>query len=86
MKFKKNISKEELKNSLLQSLEYNSKALDYIENVLNRAEDNLKYNPDDPDFAEIVSTVKYIKFSLSYLDNQYNESLKRLGVKFGSYK
>ena len=86
MKMKKNVSKLELTNSLLQSIDYNDSALDYIENVLNKAEDNLKYNPDDKDFEEIVSVLKYIKFSLNYLDKQYKDSLKRLGVRFGFNK
>ncbi len=86
MKRLKNVSKEELKHSLITSLEYNAKALDYIENVLNRAEDSLKYNEEDEDYQDIVVTLKYIKFSLTYLENQYNESLKKVGVKFGINK
>lgn len=86
MKRRKNVSKEELKNSLLESLEYNSKALDYIENVLNRAEDTLKYNEEDRDYQDIVSTLKYIKFALTYLDDQYNESLRKVGAKIGFNK
>lgn len=86
MKRLKNVSKEELKHSLITSLEYNAKALDYIENLLNSAKDSLKYNEEDKDFQEIVATLEYIKFSLTYLDNQYNESLKKVGVKFGINK
>ncbi len=83
MKRKKNVTKQELKDSLVQSLEYNTRALDYIENVLNKAKDNLNYDPDDKDYKEIVETLEYIKFSLTYLDQQYNDSLKRVGVCIG---
>lgn len=86
MKNRKNVSKEELKNSLLISLKYNNKALDYIENDLRRAKDFLKYKEDDKETQEIVDILEYIKFSLTYLDNQYNESLKKVGVRLGSCK
>lgn len=86
MKRIKNVTKQELKASLLQSLEHNAKALDYIENVLNKAKDNLGYDPEDKDYQEIVETLEYIKFVLEYVDNQYNESLKKVGAKFGFIK
>ena len=79
MKRRKNVSKLELRNNLIYSLEHNSIALDYIENSLSKAEDILKYNSDDKELLENVNTLKYIMFSLEYLDKQYNESLKRLG-------
>lgn len=86
MKKIKNVSKEELKDSLIKSLKYNSNALDYIENVLNRARDLLKYNEKDIETKETVEILEYIKFSLTYLDKQYSESLKKVGVKFGINK
>lgn len=86
MKRRKNVTKQELKDNLIQTLEYNSKALDYIENVLNKAKDNYKYNSDDEDLKEIIETLEYIQFSLTYLDKQYNESLKKVGVKVGFNK
>lgn len=86
MKRKKNVSKEEIKNSLIQSIEYNEKALDYIENVLNRAKDTLAYNENDLEFKDIVATLEYIKFTLKYVGNQYNDSLKKVGVIRGINK
>lgn len=83
MKKIKNVSNQELKDSLLKSIEYNSNALDYIENVLNRARDRLKYNEYDKENKEIVETLEYIKFALTYLDKQYIDSLKKVGVKSG---
>lgn len=80
MKFRKNVSNEEIKNSLILTLEKNTIALDYIENVLHRTEDLYKYNEDDEDVKEQLDVLKYIKFSLTYLDKQYNDSLKKLGV------
>lgn len=86
MKRKKNVSKEEIKNSLIQSIEYNEKALDYIENVLNRAKDTLAYNENDLEYKDIVATLEYIKFTLEYVGNQYNDSLKKVGVIRGINK
>lgn len=86
MKRRKNVTKQELKDNLIKTLEYNSRALDYIENVLNKAKDNYKYDSDDEDLKEIVETLEYIQFSLTYLDKQYNESLKKVGVKVGFNK
>lgn len=80
MKRLKKVNNEELKNGLIISLEHNEKALDYIENILNRAEDTLKYNEDDEDYQEIVTTLKYIKFVLNYVGDQYSQSLREVGV------
>lgn len=79
MKLKKNVTKLEMKNSLLQTLEYNSEALDFIENESHKYEDLLKYDDLDGSIKNIQNILKYIKFSLNYLDDMYNESLKKLG-------
>ena len=81
LKSKKQVSKEELKNSLLLSLEHNSSAIDYISNEISRFEDYCKYNENDESSLNILSTLKYIKYSLDYLDNCYSDSLKRIGVR-----
>ena len=80
MKNPKKVTKEELKNSLLQSLEYNSEALDYVENQIVRFEDLLKYNENDEASLNTLNVLKYIEFSLNYLDKSYNETLKSIGV------
>ena len=80
MKKRKNVSKEELKNCLLISIEHNTNALDFVQNELNHIEDVLKYNEHDEDYKKRHEVLEYIRFSLNYLDEQYQESLKKLGV------
>lgn len=79
MRFPKNVSKEEQKNSIIQTLEYNTEALDYIQNEINRHEDFLKYK-DDSEIRSQLNILKYIHFSLTYLDDTYNKSLILLGA------
>lgn len=80
MKKIKKVSNNELINCLLQSLEYNTEALDYMKNEISRLEDLLKYNSNDAEVSRILKIYKYIEFSLKFLDDSYNESLKKLGV------
>lgn len=86
MKNIKKVSNREMIDSLNISLSLNDKALDYIENVLNRANDRLKYNENDPDYKDTIEVLEYIKISLTYLGVQYNESLVSLGGKNGFFR
>lgn len=75
------VSKLEEINSLKQTLSYNDIALDYVINELNRTEDVFRFNETDKDVQERLNTLKYIKFSLEYLDKAYSDRLKALGVR-----
>ncbi len=77
----KNVSKLELKNSLLETLKHNNDALDYIQNCIYRTENVLKLDPSDKSVQDQLNIEKYIQFSLNYLDKMYVDNLKNLGVK-----
>lgn len=77
----KNVSKLELKNSLLETLSHNDDALDYIQNAIYNTENILGLDPLDKNVQARLNTEKYIQFSLKYLDTMYSNKLKELGVK-----
>lgn len=77
----KNVSKLELKNSLLETLSHNDDALDYIQNSIYNTENILGLDPLDKNVQARLNTEKYIQFSLKYLDTMYSNKLKELGVK-----
>lgn len=79
MKIKKNVSKGELKASIIQSLEHNTEAIDYVENEINRLKDLLIYREKDEELSRVIKILEYIKFSLLYIDDCYNKSLKKIG-------
>lgn len=81
MKREKKVSKLELKNSLLETLDNNDKALDYIQNAIYRTDNVLKLDPSDKNVQEQLNTEKYIQFTLNYLDKMYSDNLKKLGVR-----
>ena len=76
-----NHNKLEEINSIKKTLIQNDNALDYIYCKMSEISDILGYNPDDIQAKEDLTTVKYIDFSLSYLDKCYRKRLKELGVK-----
>lgn len=76
-----NVSKLELKNSLLETIEHNNNALDYIQNEIYKTENILGVDPKDVQVQETLNIQKYIKFTLEYLDKQYSDNLRKLGVK-----
>lgn len=79
MKSMKKVSKLEQKNSLKQTLYYNSEALDYVQNEIARYENLYKYNEDDMQVLNILNILRYIEFSLKYLDDTYEKGLMLLG-------
>lgn len=79
MKNPRKVSKLEQRNALVQTLEYNSNALDYVENEINRFENFVKYNENDMQSLNTLNVLKYIQFSLKYLDDTYNKGLMLLG-------
>lgn len=70
---------EELKN-LEISIETNIEAMDRLENWINRVENKLNYSEDDY-LREELSTLKYLQFTLNYLDKQYVSTYRKLGGK-----
>lgn len=76
--FNKNINKKELVDSLKKSIKMNSNALDYVENCINKCQDLLNYNENDLIAKNDLENLQYIKFTLIYLEKQYNESLRGL--------
>ena len=81
MRNERKVSKLELKNSLLETLSHNDSALDYIQNEIYKTENILGIDPSDNLVQETLNNQKYIKFTLEYLDKQYTDNLKKLGVK-----
>ena len=79
MKSIRKVSNEELKHSLLSSLEKNNLAIDYIKNEIVRNEDIYKYKEDE-ETKEILNNLKYIEFTLEFVGHSYEESLKKVGV------
>lgn len=75
----KKVSNAQLRASIIQSLEHNVEAVDYVENELNRLNDLLKYREDDVELSRKIHILEYIKFSLLYIDDCYNKSLKKIG-------
>lgn len=74
-------SKLEEINSIKQTLIQNDDALDFINCLIDENLTILGYNPDDLQAKEDLKIVRYIDFSLSYLDKCYRKRLKELGVK-----
>lgn len=79
MKNPKKVSNIEKINSLNQSLYYNTEALDYIQNEISRYENFVKYNEEDTQSLNTLNVLRYIEFSLKYLDDTYNKGLILLG-------
>lgn len=79
MKRLKNVTRTEKIHEILKTLEHNSDALDYVRNEIFRFDNMLKYNSEDYEVANIFKILKYIEFSLNYLDDCYNKSLDKLG-------
>lgn len=79
MRKREEVSNMDLKNSLLISIQYNSEALDYIAERIKKVEDFIKYNEDDEVSKNELSVLRYIDFTLKYVDDCYYKSLNQLG-------
>lgn len=77
----KKVSKVELLNSLKTTLEQNTKAIDNVTMWIHSCEDRLGYNEEDYEAQDALETLKYIEFSLRYLDRQYMDCFKKNGGK-----
>lgn len=77
---RRKVSKLEEKNSILETLSWNDLALDYIQNEIYRMDNLHKFDTEDEQIKQSLDVLRYIKFSLEYLDKCYNDRLKKLGV------
>lgn len=73
----KKVSNEELKSSLLESINKNDLSLDYIKDKIRVTEDLYKFTEKDSDKEEL-DTLKYIELVLSFVGDSYSKSLKGL--------
>lgn len=77
----KKVNKVELLNSLKTTLEQNTKAIDNVTMWIHSCEDRLAYNEEDFEAQDALETLKYIEFSLRYLDKQYMDCYRKSGGK-----
>ena len=81
MRTYRKVSKLEEINSLKETVVHNDASLDYITNELYRMENIFKLDETDEIVKENLISLRYIKFSLEYLDKMYRDRLKVLGVR-----
>lgn len=74
--FKKD--KNEIKKSLDDTIIKNNNALDYIQNKISKVQNLVDYNSDDVISIDELNNLKYIEFTLKYLDKSYKDSLRSL--------
>lgn len=75
MRNPKKVSNIEKINELNQSLYYNTEALDFVQNEIFKYENLYKYNEEDNCVLNTLNILRYIQFSLKYLDDTYSKSL-----------
>ena len=75
-----NVRNVELQRDLEKSIEMNINALDRLENWIYRVQDQLNYCEDNY-LQDELEVLEYLRFSMKYLDKQYNEAYKRAGGK-----
>lgn len=78
MIFNKKVNNKELSKALKESIEFNDNALDYVENEIRRKEDLLKITDISLDLENDLTNLKYIQFSLKYLQDSYENTLRSL--------
>ena len=69
-------NKQELIHSLKESILHNENAIDYIDNLIHKVEDELAYLENDITLTNELNNLKYIKFILDYIGLQYESSLQ----------
>lgn len=72
------VNNTELIKSLKISLERNENAIDYLENKISNVKDMLEYVEYDKVLNEELEILEHIKFSLSFLTDSYNKTLRGL--------
>ncbi len=77
----KKVSNLEMQHSLKETLQKNTRAIDYIQECINKCQDILKYNENDFQVKDELENLEYIQFTLYYLDKQYMKSYKKVGGK-----
>lgn len=73
------IDNTQLRTSIIESLERNADAIDYIENEKNRLIDLLEYIEVSYELSRSIEVLEYIQFSLKFLDDCYIKALSRIG-------
>lgn len=73
-------NKKEMIKSLKISLDKNDKAIDYIENLLNKKRDILKFTEGDEVLKSEIEDLEYTLFVLNFCGDQYLKSLNIYGV------
>lgn len=71
------VSNDKLLKNLNDSISENSKALDYVENLINKTNDSIKFSNTDED-KYILDILTYIKFVLQYVGHQYENTKKKI--------
>lgn len=71
------VSNDKLLKNLNDSISENSKALDYVENLINKTNDSIKFSNTDED-KYILDRLTYIKFVLQYVGHQYEDTKKKI--------
>lgn len=75
------VGKVEILKSLKNTMKQNTDALDYIENLIYQVQNELGYSPEDKNLQEDLESLKYIRFSLYYLDDMYMKAFNKHGGK-----
>lgn len=73
------IDNTQLRTSIIESLERNADAIDYIENEKNHLIDLLEYVESSHALSRSIEVLEYIQFSLKFLDDCYIKALSRIG-------
>lgn len=59
------------------SIERNNDAIDYLQNVLTRHENLLKFNENDEDAKYSIRQLKHTIFTLKFITTLYEDDLKK---------
>ena len=76
--FNKNVNKNKLKTSLVESIQRNKSCIDYLTEQLSRAEDMYKLSELRADEV-VVEQIKWILFQIEYNNDLMSANLKKLG-------
>lgn len=80
MKRRCKVNNKDIVNSLKESLSMNENALDYIQNQIYTTKNILGYKPDSEEYIDKLNTLKFIKFQLEFINDQYIRTLRNFGV------
>lgn len=75
--YQKFFDQRDIISDLKISIERNNEAVDYLQNVLNKYEDSLKFNENDEDSKYSVRQLKHTIFTLKFITTLYEDELKK---------